>query len=139
MIFRGVTDIESNEVIEQEMLKFQGKEISNNIELVSSYENPGYVELRLNSNYSFSFSDQGGGYPRTNMEIGYQGNSQDIGIAVELEDTNKAGGMHQEFQRRVICIIEDYPYLSPFTNTFDPDGGMTGDDIRAQVLPGECP
>lgn len=148
MIFRGVTDIESNNVVEREMLKFQGKEISNDIELISDYENPGYVELYLKQNYSFEFMDAGAGYPPTQMRIGLRGNSQVVDIGVPLEDQNLGSGSQQDFSTDTLCIYEDYPYPAPWNqfswwsgagDTYDPEGdGYASDDPHVQVYPGVC-
>ncbi|MFB6116453.1 MAG: hypothetical protein ABEK10_02965 [Candidatus Nanosalina sp.] len=154
LLFWSVTDIGGNEVVEQQLLRFQAKEVANDIELVADYENEGYAEVQLGSNYSFGISSAGGSSPGPyTLTLGLQGNKKTVDLNVEVEQQNQPGNGMANFSTTTLCIYDDYQPRhypsSPFSyldysDMFDPedsnpsDGTVENDDPYVQFYPGEC-
>lgn len=165
LIFWAVTDIGNNEVVEQQLMKFQAKEISSDIELVSDYQNEGFAELALPANYSFGISSAGGSRPGPYaLTLGLGGNEQTVALNVELEEQNQPGNSLANFSTQTLCIYEDYqgsdktrhdfiqssslppndPGNTYLADVYDPedsnpnDGSVEDDDPNVQFYPGEC-
>ena len=166
LIFWAVTDIGGNEVVEQQLLKFQAKEIANDIELVSDYQNEGFAEVALPANYTFGISNAGGSSPGPyilSMELA--GNKQKADLNVQVEDQNRPGNSMANFTTQMLCIYTDYKdrdltrynYLTTASfpgvpdpedtylgDVYDPedsdsrDGSVENDDIHVQFYPGGC-
>lgn len=148
IIFLASTDIGNNEVVEKQLLKFESKEMANNIELVADYENEGYAEKNLPENYTFHVKPGTTSVYRLEIEKG--GNKQEVDLNVELEEQNRPGNSMDKFSANTICIYEDYQYNTGFPgflpkdNIYDPedsnptDGTVESDDDHVQIYPGEC-
>ncbi|MFB6241978.1 MAG: hypothetical protein ABEJ36_04200 [Candidatus Nanosalina sp.] len=153
MIFRGVTDLEGQERIEEAMLKYRAEEIAGNIELVSDFQNPASVELVLPSEYGFTFY-RGSGFPssheQSEMRISYSGEAKTVTVNVPLENDNYAGGSNHSFNATRICIREDAVTTvgAMFGGLFasgdsvrdpeDSDGDLESNDVYVQVYKGGC-
>ncbi|MFB6115606.1 MAG: hypothetical protein ABEK04_04885 [Candidatus Nanohalobium sp.] len=148
LVFWSVTDISGNEVIQQQMLKFQAKEIANDIELVSDYENEGYAKIILDANYTFGIADAGPTQPGPyTLALGVAGNTKYVDLNVELEEQNRPNHPMANFSTGVLCVYDDYqnnPSNVDASDVRDPedsnptDGSVEPDDVHVQIFPGAC-
>lgn len=149
LIFVAQTDIGNNEVVEKQLLKFEAKEMSNNIELVADFENEGYAEKNLPENYTFEVKS-GAAYSSVyRLEVERGGNKKVVDLNVELEEQNRPGNSMDEFSANTVCIYEDYQYNSGLIpgffltdNIHDPEDPSASSpdstDKYVQIFPGEC-
>lgn len=154
LIFWAVTDIGGNEVVEQQLLKFQAKEIANDIELVADYQNEGFAEVSLPANYSFGIGSAGGASPGPYvLTLGLAGNKKTVDLNVGLETQNQPGNGMANFTTQTLCIYEDFqPHHSTptpgidYSDIYDPEDSNPDDgtfdnadeDQHVQIYPGEC-
>ena len=165
LLFWSITDIGGNEVVQQQLLKFQAKEVANDIELVNDYQNEGYAEISLDANYSFGVTGAGVNSPGPySLTLGLAGNKQTVDLNVEVETQNQPGNGMANFSTQVLCIYRDYdsgdltryqflasgvPATPDPQNTYlaeihDPedstpnDGSVENDDTYVQFYPGRC-
>lgn len=164
LMFWSVTDIGGNEVVQQQLLKFQAKEIANNVEIVSEYENEGFAEISLGENYTFGITAAGPSSPAPYLLVlELAGNKRIVDLNVDdLEDQNQPGASMANFTTNVVCVYRDYdnndyfyylgvssivgtnPEDTYLGDIYDPedsnpgDGSVETDDPYVQIYPGEC-
>lgn len=119
LIFWSVTDLGSNQAVQEQMLKFQAKEIANDIELVADYQNEGYAEVALDSNYTFEIKSDADAEHGLSLSLG--GVEQTVDLNKRLEGQNTGGGSLSEFSAKTLCIYEDYQ-----SHQIPGTGGLSG-------------
>lgn len=109
--------ITNSSVIEEKMLEFRAKEIARNIELISSYDSPGYAKKIYTRNISFYFYRSVD--PPTKMKIGYDDRDVTVDVGVELEPQS----YDREFATEMLCMRQD-AWREPWNP--DADGDCSG-------------
>lgn len=95
--------LSNQKVIEEKMMSYRAQELAMNIEMISDFQNPGYMRVDFPVKYDILFEDVGPG--ETNMTLKFQRKEAETTIDVELEPSS------ERFieDTKNLCIREDLP------------------------------
>jgi len=154
MVLVNTLILQNQQVVEEKMMEYRTREMALNIEMISDYQNPGYLQIKLPVNYTMHF-ERHAGETNLTMTIKEAKQSHRTRVHAELEPQSYGTIEDDEF-----CILEDLPEYN-FYSSFPPwmmgssdgdldvedtvsgyeTGGATpeGGDQYVQVFKGECP